>query len=364
MTGQGGTAEAYEKLRERVLRLRSADLGLARAAGRPAWGVVMEVGSTAGVTTVVATDDGAARLFASGGGDAVHLSKPEWPHQAGARFIGAAGECLFACSPAWAHPLPDVGMIRFYLLTFDGVLTAQAPADELGAGNAPLSALFYAGHDVLTLARLVSEETDWAAYGVAGAPAESVPPEAGDQPTGEPPAEGAARGPAEPPNDAAPTPASGRDLLLRAAAKNDVDEVARLLAKGLDLGPNAKGLTPLMAAAHAGALEPLRLLLAAGAPVDVHGSHGFTALMFACNAGHAVCARLLLGAGADVRERDGEGSSPIMFAAQHGYDDIVRLLMERGVDPSEVNGRGLSAVGLATQKGHTQTVAILLGKDG
>jgi uncharacterized protein len=364
VTGTGAAAETYEKLRERVLTLRSADLGLARAAGRPAWGVVMEVGSTAGVTTVVATDDGAARLFASGGGDAVHLAKPDWPHQAGGRFIGAAGDCLFACSPAWAHPSPEPGMIRFYLLTFDGVLTAQAPADELAAGSAPLSALFYAGHDVLVLARLVSEEPDWAAYGAAGAPAESGLHEDGDQPGDEAPSQGVAREPAAPPQDEAPTEAPAHDLLLRAAAKNDVDEVASLLAKGHDLAPNAKGLTPLMAAAHAGALEPLRLLLAAGAPVDVHGSHGFTALMFACNAGHVVCARLLLGAGADVRERDGEGSTPVMFAAQHGYDDIVRLLMERGVDPSEVNGRGLSAVGLATQKGHTETVAILLGTAG
>lgn len=99
------------------------------------------------------------------------------------------------------------------------------------------------------------------------------------------------------------------------AAKNDVDEVARLLAKGHDPAPNSKGLTPLMAAAHAGALEPLRLLLAAGAPVDIHGSHGFTALMFAAHAGHVVRARLLLGAGAEVQARDGDGSTPIMFAA-------------------------------------------------
>ena len=45
--------------------------------------------------------------------------------------------------------------------------------------------------------------------------------------------------------------------------KNDVDELGRLLALGHDYGPNDAGMTPLMAAAHAGSLEPLRLLPAA-----------------------------------------------------------------------------------------------------
>lgn len=363
MTDKSETAETYERLRERALMRRSADLGLTRVPGRPAWGVLMEIGSAEGVNTIVATDDGAVSLFASGGGDTIHLTMSDWPHQTGARFIGAAGDCLFECAPAWAHPSPEAGMIRFYLLTFDGVVTAEAQAEELAAGNAPLSPLFYAGHDVLTLARLVSSEPDWAEHRPASAQTEGVPPQAGDQSGDEAPAEGEAQAPTGPPKDDTPPSRTSRsDPLLRAAAKNDVNEVARLLAKGHDPAPNSKGLTPLMAASHAGALEPLRLLLAAGVPVDIHDSNGFTALMLACNAGHAVCARLLLGAGADVRARDGDGSTPIMFAARHGYDDIVRLLMERDADPTAVNSQGLSAIGLATQKGYTRTVAILLGK--
>ena len=94
--------------------------------GRPAWGVVMETGAAEGVTTLVATDDGSVSL----------LHERRRPHHpphderlapsTGARFIGTAGDFLFECAPAWAHPLPDVGMIRFYLLTFDGIMTAEA----------------------------------------------------------------------------------------------------------------------------------------------------------------------------------------------------------------------------------------------
>ncbi|MBN1320008.1 MAG: ankyrin repeat domain-containing protein [Thermoleophilia bacterium] len=345
------TSETYESRRKRVLTRRSADLGLSRVPGRPVWGVVMETGAKDGVTSVVATDDGALSLLTSAGGG-IHLTNGDWPCSAGTRLVGSAGDYLFQCSPAWAYPLPENGMARFYLLTFDGVMTAEAPLAELTSGRSPFSDLYYAGHDVCFLARLVTEDPDWRSHKpVAG---NAVAP--GTQAVTEPPAD------ETPPTSTSPAEAPGSELLLRAATDDNVDEVAILLAQGHGFGPNAKGITPLMAAAHAGALEPLRLLLAAGAPVDVQDSHGYTALMLACNAGHDVCARLLLGAGADIQARDHEGFTAIMFAAKNGHNNAVRLLMERGVDPSATTDTGLSAISLATQKGHTQTVSILLGK--
>ncbi|MBN1629515.1 MAG: ankyrin repeat domain-containing protein [Thermoleophilia bacterium] len=354
------TDETYENQRKHALMRRSADLGLRRQPGRPVWGVVMETGEKNGVTTVVATDDGALSLLTSADGS-VHLNKDQWPSSAGTRLVGAAGDFLFESSPAWAYPLPENGMVRFYLLTFDGVVTTEAPTRELADGERPLSDLYYAGHDVLFLAQLVSKEPNWMSHKPAVRPA----PVAAAAPVGAPadaPPE-AVTPPAEPPRvETPPAEANGSALLMRAAGKNDVDEVARLLAEGHGYGPCDNGITPLMAAAHAGALEPLRLLLAAGAPVDTQESHGYTALMLACNAGHAVCVRLLLGAGADLHAADDEGLTSLMFAAKNGHNDVVRILLERGADPIALNERGLSAVILAKQKGHTETVAILLSK--
>jgi len=345
------TKETYENLRKRALARRSADLGLSRIPGRPVWGVIMEIGAKDGVTSVVATDDGVLSLLTSAGG-AIHLTKDDWPCSAGTRLIGAAGDYLFQCSPAWAYPLPENGMTRFYLLTFDGVMTAEAPLAELASGRSPFSNLYYDGHDACFLARLVTENPDWRSHRPATGTGAGPEAEAGaEPPVGE--TEDAETPPVEAP---------GSDLLLRAAADDDVDEVATLLAQGHSLGPNAKGITPLMAAAHAGALEPLRLLLAAEAPVDSRDAQGYTALMLACNAGHDVCARLLLGAGADIQAGDHEGFTAIMFAAKNGHNKVVRLLMERGADPTATADAGLSAISLATQKGHTQTVSILLGK--
>ncbi len=157
------TAETYESRRKSALMRRSADLGLRRMPGRPVWGVVMETGDKDGVTTVVATDDGAVSLLTSAG-VSVHLAKDDWPYSAGTRLIGSACDFLFECSPAWAYPLPTNGMVRFYLLTFDGVMTTEAPARDLAAGDRPLADLYYAGHDVQFLARLVSDNPDWRSY--------------------------------------------------------------------------------------------------------------------------------------------------------------------------------------------------------
>ena len=399
------TDQSYEGLRKRLLTRRSADLGLSRKPGRPAWGVVMETSTDEGVSTLVTTDDGTATLLLSGGGG-VHLTKDRWPYSAATRLVTAAADFMLECAPAWSYPLPEAGMIKFYLLTFDGVLTAEAAPKDLALGKSPFSDLYYAAHDVLTLTQLVSQDPNWQSYGPmedesggAGKKPPQILPEMPSGGTSAAPsqqtvsrraeaqraaAESTSPTPTAPeptapePTAPEPTPAKARsvdtaltqaapaatprsDLLLRAAARNDVEEVAKLLADGHDHEPNAKGVTPLMGAAHAGALEPLRLLLAAGAPVDVNDPHGYTALMLACNAGHAVCVRLLLGAGAHVEARDGEGMTSIMFAAQSGHDDIVRILMERGADPDATSDKGKTAVSLAKQKGHEKTVSILTG---
>lgn len=350
------TSETYENQRKRALTRRSADLGLRRVAGRPVWGVIMEKGAQGGVTTVVATDDGAVSLLTSTG-ENIQLTKDDWPYSAGTRLIGSAGDFFFECSPAWAYPLPEQSMVRFYLLTFDGVMTAEVLEGELMSGRHPLSDLYYAGDDVFFLVRFVSENPDWRSHkpeiGIAEVLETAAP---GTMAESESPRDEAPQVKGPPPEG------SSSDPVVVAAAKNDVDEVATLLAQGYGFGPNAKGITPLMAAAHSGSLEPLRLLLAAGAPVDTKDSHGYTALMLACNAGHEVCARLLLGAGAGVQASDGEGFTSIMFAARKGHEGIVRVLMERGADPAATSNGGYSAISLAEQKGHAQTLSILLGK--
>jgi len=56
-----------------------------------------------------------------------------------------------------SFPYPAVGRVKFYVLTFNGVVTAEAGKNELGEGKHGLSPLFYAGHEVITQLRQISE---------------------------------------------------------------------------------------------------------------------------------------------------------------------------------------------------------------
>lgn len=55
--------------------------------------------------------------------------------------------------------------------------------------------------------------------------------------------------------------------------------------------------------------------------------HGQTSLMLAVSHGNADMARMLLEAGADINIQDEDGSTALMCAAEHGRGDIVRLLL-------------------------------------
>jgi uncharacterized protein len=72
---------------------------------------------------------------------------------------------------------------------------------------------------------------------------------------------------------------------------------------------------------------------------DIEVNHvnnpGWTALLEAIILGdggrnHTEVVRLLVGAGADVNLADGEGVTPLEHARQRGYDKIVRILQSAG----------------------------------
>jgi hypothetical protein len=75
-------------------------------------------------------------------------------------MVRVAGTLASLLSPAETetYPLPDRGRTIFYVRTEAGVLTGGATEAELGQRRHPLSELFFAGQDVITQCRLVSEK--------------------------------------------------------------------------------------------------------------------------------------------------------------------------------------------------------------
>ncbi|SOY95858.1 conserved hypothetical protein; ankyrin repeat; putative exported protein [Cupriavidus taiwanensis] len=123
---------------------------------------------------------------------------------------------------------------------------------------------------------------------------------------------------------------------LYAGARGHNEILRMTLAHGADLrSTNRYGGTALIPAAERGHVETVRLLIAAGVAVDHVNRLKWTALLEAIilgngGAAHTEIVRLLVNAGADVNLADGDGVTPLQHARQRGYTQIERLLRDAG----------------------------------
>jgi ankyrin repeat protein len=155
------------------------------------------------------------------------------------------------------------------------------------------------------------------------------------------------------------------DALLAADPDLDVFEAAALgyldrLRDRLDDDPtrvgelSADGFTALHFAAFFAKPEAARILIEAGAPVDVVAANDMRVQpLHSAAAGHQpeIC-RLLLAAGADVDARQAGGFTPLHEAAQNGDPEMVELFLSAGADPSLAADDGKTAADLAEAAAH------------
>jgi ankyrin repeat protein len=93
--------------------------------------------------------------------------------------------------------------------------------------------------------------------------------------------------------------------------------------------------TALIAAAHLGHVDVVRMLIEAGAPLDHVNNLGWTALIESIVLGdggknHTETLTALVRAGASLSIADRQGATPLALARQRGYAEMVRILSEAG----------------------------------
>ena len=123
------------------------------------------------------------------------------------------------------------------------------------------------------------------------------------------------------------------DVVTIAAVADDPDMVALAIRLGNrpDLVTSVYAGTALIAAAHLGHHQVVRILVDAGAPLDHVNNLNWTAVIEAIvlgdgGADHQETLRILVEAGADLTIADGAGQTPMELAVERGFDAMVRIL--------------------------------------
>jgi ankyrin repeat protein len=123
---------------------------------------------------------------------------------------------------------------------------------------------------------------------------------------------------------------------LYAGAEGRIEILRLALAAGADLrSTNRYGGTALIPAAHRGHVEAVKVLLDTRIDIDHVNGLGWTALLEAVilgdgGAAHTEIVRLLVGAGAKVNLADRDGVTPLAHARRRGFAEIARILERAG----------------------------------
>ena len=158
---------------------------------------------------------------------------------------------------------------------------------------------------------------------------------------------------------------SKEDNLFRAIWADNPRAAKRAISMGADVNArNVMDRTPLHAACIKNRPAIVRMLLDAGARVDIAGlpsAHEWNLLQITCIEGYTDIARLLLDAGADVETPDVDGRRPLHLACENGYSDITQVLLDHGADVNGLNEDGRTPLHVACSDiGYINSAPLLL----
>ena len=113
------------------------------------------------------------------------------------------------------------------------------------------------------------------------------------------------------------------------------------------------------ASRHQTAMEPVQILLRAGASLNSRNKFGHSPLSGAaiCNCHEIV--KFLLDKGADIHVRSLHGDTPLFETIFHNCHESLQILLESGANPHDVNNAGSTIFHAAALEADTRTLEIL-----
>lgn len=143
--------------------------------------------------------------------------------------------------------------------------------------------------------------------------------------------------------------------LAQAAVRNDVTALRQLLQDGHAVDEGGDGWTALIWASRSGSVDAMKVLLDAGADINLARSSGdnwdATPLQHAILERQPDAVRLLLDRGADVNRGSPKSVTPIFLAAGDTDPTIIKLLLAHGADPTAEDEHGVTPLARAVAAG-------------
>lgn len=149
-------ADIYREARSRFLNLAPAEVGVEPSPHLPrVWGVVMDFAHPA--VTLITLADGTTSLYFGSGGGVIGAGQHAQVAQARDFLLVLAQQFDSQLEVTTDFPLPPLDRVRLYLLTFDGVRTAEVSGEDLRDMRHDFSPLVRQANEVIDAIRICTE---------------------------------------------------------------------------------------------------------------------------------------------------------------------------------------------------------------
>ncbi len=139
--------------------------------------------------------------------------------------------------------------------------------------------------------------------------------------------------------------------LLAVAEKNALKTAELMIRTGAQINSKPEGRSPLYQALSQDCQDTAALLIHHNADVNTRNDlEGKTPLHAAAAAGNILMVQLLVRSGAEVNAADSDCTSPVFYAAEQRSGDMLRFLIDNGALIQARNNEGLTPLHLASGK--------------